>query len=192
MNARTNGKVGAVVAGIIGLAISLGSAAQELPTRGPVPFAVYDQNGDGTISEAEFKAVREQRQAEGRPMRMAPSFASLDANRDGRLSAEEFAAGQRPAGDGMRSGAKPGPTGKVGVNMPAFADFDRNADGKITEQEFNDSRAARMKERAEEGRMMRGMADAHTFAYIDTDHDGAVSPAEFAAHQTAQRTKRPQ
>lgn len=189
MNARDNGRVCAVMAGIVGLSLSLGAAAQDLPARGPVPFAIYDKNGDGTVSETEFNAVRAQREAEDRPMRMAPSFASLDVNRDGQLSTKEFAAGQRPAGSGMHSGTPPRPSGLARGNMPAFSEFDLNSDGTITEQEFNDARALRIKERAEEGRMMRGMADGHAFSDLDTNHDGAVSPEEFAAHQAAQGMK---
>lgn len=189
MKTRSNCRFGAFVAGVVGLSVSLVSAAQDLPARGPAPFSSYDQNGDGAVSEAEFNAVRARRQAEGRPMRSAPSFTSLDANRDGRLSVEEFAAGQRPAGGGMRSGAPSGTSGMARGNMPAFSDFDRDSDGKITAQEFNDARAIRIKERAEEGRMMRGMADGHAFSDLDTNHDGTVSPAEFAEHQAAQRSK---
>lgn len=189
MNTRNCCRVGAFAAGVVGLSLSIGSAAQELPPRGPAPFSAYDQNGDGAVSEAEFNTFRAQRQADGRPMRMAPSFKSLDSNRDGRLSSEEFAAGQRPAGGGQRSGPMPGRAGMPRGDMPAFADFDRDANGMLTEQEFNDARAARIKERAEEGRMMRGMASAKAFGDLDTNRDGSVSPDEFAAHQAAQRQK---
>lgn len=176
---------------------STAATAEGLPAQGPVPFAAYDANGDGAISEAEFNAVRDKRQAEGRPMRMAPSFAAMDTDHDGRLTLQELTAGQRPAAGGMQGGMqggmhggmKPGPGGAAAGNMPTFADFDLNKDGSMTEAEFNEARAARMKERAQQGRMMRGMADGCTFAEIDTNHDGTVSPEEFAAHQAARRQK---
>ena len=189
MNARIHSKIGTFATGIVGLALSLGVMAQEAPARGPLPFSAHDQNGDGSVSEPEFAAVRARQEAKGWPMHRAQSFAALDANRDGRLSTEEFAAGLRPAQSGMRGGAIPAPTGVARGKMPAFAEFDRDADGRMTEQEFNDARTERIKARAEQGRMMRGMADGHTFADLDANHDSTVSPEEFAAHQAAQRTK---
>lgn len=195
LSARVRIHAGAVAAGVVGLSLSAGATAQDVPARGPVPFAVYDQNGDGAVSEAEFDAVRAKRQSEGRPMRRAPSFAELDADHDGKLAPQELAAGPRPGAGGMQGGMKggmqggtrPGPTGAGHGEMPTFADFDLNADGRVTEQEFNDARAERMKQRAQEGRMMRGMADGCAYAEIDTNSDGTVSPEEFAAHQAARR-----
>ena len=85
------------------LSIASTAVAQTPPPNGPMPFASYDKNGDGFISEAEFDAARSQRiqqnAAQGRPMRgiaTAPSFASLDTNHDGKLSPDELLAGQRP------------------------------------------------------------------------------------------------
>ena len=71
--------------------------------------------------------------------------------------------------------------------MPAFHDFDLNKDGKVTEEEFNEARAARIADRAQKGYPMRGLANASSFAEIDTNHDGTLSPAEFAAHQASHR-----
>jgi hypothetical protein len=49
------------------------AATSEVPPRGPVPFDVFDSNGDGYIDEQEFDRVRserlQQRGAEGRMMR---------------------------------------------------------------------------------------------------------------------------
>ncbi len=72
---------------------------------------------------------------------------------------------------------------------PVFADFDLNNDGKISEQEFTEARTARISERAEEGRQMRGLADAVSFAEIDTNNDGSISLAEFSAYQQLHRQK---
>ena len=191
MNTRFLMHAFVVAVGTTGALLSTAVTAADLPARGPVPFATYDANGDGAVSEAEFNAVREKRQTDGRPMLRAPSFAELDANHDGRLSPDELAAGQRAGmGGGMvDSTAGPGPGGGRG-NMPAFADFDLDKNGRMTEAEFDEARAARMKQRAEEGRMMRGMADGCTFAEIDTNHDGSVTPEEFAVHQAAQRQRK--
>jgi Ca2+-binding EF-hand superfamily protein len=166
-------------AAIAVMTLPLQAGAQTASARGPLPFSTYDQNGDGAISAEEFKIIREQRQAGGRPMRNAPSFAELDSNQDGKLSPEEFAARQNsPMGRGR--GAGPGA-------MPTFADFDLNKDGKITETEFTEARTARISQRATEGRQMRGLANAPAFADMDTDHDGTLSPQEFSAAQAQHR-----
>lgn len=76
-------------------------AEEALPSRGPLPFSAYDQNGDGGISEAEFDAVRAQRMQsraeEGRPMKGAagaPAFGDFDSDGDGIISPAELQAGQ--------------------------------------------------------------------------------------------------
>jgi hypothetical protein len=71
--------------------------------------------------------------------------------------------------------------GKQG-HMPAFSDFDLDGDGTIVEQEFNEGHAKRMAERAAEGHELRN-AGKCTFAGIDADSSGAISPGEFKAHQ---------
>ena len=169
-----------LVAAIAGMTLSQHATAQSASARQPLPFSAYDQNSDGTISFEEFKAVREQRQAEGRPMRNAPTFAELDSNHDEKLTANEFATKQNnPKG---RQGAGPGA-------LPAFADFDQNKDGKITEEEFTEARTARISKRATEGYQMRGLSDAPAFADMDINHDGALSPEEFSPAQTQHRQR---
>ena len=163
-----------------------------IPDRGPIPFAAFDTNGDGSISGEEFNAARAKRMqqlaAEGCPMygmSHAPSFADLDIDGDGKLSPEELAAGQERqrqirSAKGMGQGK-----GHGYREMPIFEDFDSNKDGFITEQEFYDARAKRVAERTKEGRQMKGMANAPSFDDIDTDGDGKISPAEFGEHQQA-------
>jgi hypothetical protein len=76
--------------------------AQDIPVRGPVPFAAYDADGNGAISEQEFNVVREQRQAEraaeGRPgfgAVNAPAFSQADTDGDGQLTPAELSAAQQ-------------------------------------------------------------------------------------------------
>lgn len=66
---------------------------------------------------------------------------------------------------------------------PAFSDFDLDGNGVMTEQEFNEGHAKRMSKMAEEGRKMKCADSCPGFAGIDTDKDGGISEAEFAAHQ---------
>ncbi|MBS1159354.1 MAG: hypothetical protein H6R15_1773 [Proteobacteria bacterium] len=182
MKTLTNTHRAWLIAALLGATLALSAHAQPTSVPGPLPFSAYDQNSDGSISAEEFKAIREQRRAEGRPMRNAPSFATLDSNNDGKLSAEEFSA-QANAPMGRRPGGGAGPGG----NMPAFAEYDLNKDGKISEAEFTEARSARISKRAQEGYPMRGLANAPAFADIDSNHDGALSTAEFSSHQMQHR-----
>ena len=86
--------------------------AEELPDRGPVPFHLYDTDGNNLISEDEFYNVRakrmQKRADEGFPMRgaaNAPDFSEFDGNGDGTLTPEELSAGQQ-AQMNKRRGAK--------------------------------------------------------------------------------------
>ncbi|MBU0655639.1 MAG: EF-hand domain-containing protein [Gammaproteobacteria bacterium] len=111
-------------------------------------------------------------------MMAPPAFADFDADGNGCINAEEFAAGwnNRRAGN---------------ANMPAFADFDTDQDGFISEQELGEGRAKRIAERAAEGRQMRNVAKAASFAEIDANDDDKIDPEEFAAHQLQDRQQRP-
>ena len=102
-----------------------------LPARGPIPFASWDADGSGTIEEAEFNALREQRQAMvktsgymGRNMANAPTFAQIDKDDDGRISPEELTAIQQgqwcKLGMGRYYGAGRGMTGKMGRRYQAM------------------------------------------------------------------------
>ncbi len=77
------------------------------------------------------------------------------------------------------------PPGGPGMNRATFADFDRNGDGRISEQEFDATRSERISQRASEGRPMRGLAGAPSFAEIDRDGDGSI------AAPSSQRIGRP-
>lgn len=170
--------------------ISVG--AQTVPQRGPIPFASYDKDGDGLISEQEFNAAHEKRMAQRNAMRRAAAmsmFSEFDTNADGQLTEDELAAGR----SSRMSREGPGQTGgmgrgmKKGRNMPAFSDYDLNQDGKILEDEFNEARANRVRERVQQGYRMRNLDSAPAFADLDTDADGAINVDEFNAHQFQHR-----
>ncbi|MFH0934743.1 MAG: EF-hand domain-containing protein, partial [Pseudomonadota bacterium] len=123
MNTRKTISSLAIVAAIGSAVLATAAHSEQLPTRGPMPFSAYDQNGDGVIGKKEFDTVREKLKAEGRPMRNALTFTDLDQNRDDKITAEEFAAAHtsqaaRPRGPGMGGGMQ--------GNMPEFSDFDLN------------------------------------------------------------------
>ncbi|QTD45860.1 EF-hand domain-containing protein [Ottowia testudinis] len=165
------------------LAAAWAASGAVLAQTGPAPFSTYDRDGNGLISEAEFNAVRAERRAAGQPMRNARGFADLDANRDGQLSPEEFAARPMGRGRGMGQGMGGGGMGGGrGMAMPSFASYDLNGDGRITEAEYEKARVDRISGRLRQGYAMRNLKDVR-FADIDTNRDGVVDAAEFAAHQ---------
>jgi Ca2+-binding EF-hand superfamily protein len=172
--------------------------------RGPIPFANYDLDGNGLISEQEFvdvrKARRQRKAIQGLAMKRAdkaPLFATFDLNLDGQLTPEELSTGQQAQmqnrrGKALSANFKSSNAGmKQGLHMPKFAKFDLNGDGVILEQEFNAARAARIKNRVEQGYSMQniGNVNTNTFADIDTDNDGKISSAEFTEHQIGQRQR---
>jgi len=69
------------------------------------------------------------------------------------------------------------------MNMPTYADFDLNGDGKILEEEFNQAHAARMAERAAEGRPMKNAGGFPGFSGLDANDDGVISEQELSTHQ---------
>lgn len=75
--------------------------------------------------------------------------------------------------------------GKKGMykNQPTFAEYDLNNDGKITPKELEEGRAKRMKQKAEEGRMMRNADKAPPFTDLDSNKDGTISPKEFRSYK---------
>jgi len=184
----------------------ISAQSEEIPVRGPIPFADFDKDGNGLISEEEFNAVRGERMAtraaEGRPMHgaaSAPSFSELDTNGDGQLTQDELAAGQkaqmekrREMGMGMGQGRGMGQGMGMGRNMPAFSECDLDGDGKILEKEFNEARSKRISERVQQGYQMRNLDNAPSFADIDANGDGGISAEEFTAHQSQRRQQRAQ
>lgn len=183
---------------------SLSAISAELPTRGPIPFANYDRDGNGFISAQEFTQVRSERMAakaaQGRAMKKAgnaPSFALFDEDQDGKLTEQELVAGQQAQmqrrqgsrgksanmGQGRRKGAGMGKNS----NMPSFSEFDLNGDGVILEDELYEARAVRITERVKQGYPMRNIANPSSFADIDANADAEVSSDEFAKFQIKHR-----
>jgi len=185
--------------GVAALAIMTGSEiamadgdAPSVPLQGPIPFEVFDLDGNGAISQQEFDQVRarraEAREKAGLPSsRQSRSFTGIDSDGDGEIDPEELQAAHSAAGagPGQGSGMQRGRGG--GGSPPAFSDFDLNGDGAIDEQEFIDARTKRIAERMQEGRMMRGLTTPHTFTDMDTDADGSLTPEEFAAETQRHR-----
>lgn len=195
-------KVPLVLVSILG-AVSASVFSAEMPLRGPIPFAIYDSDNNGVISEQEFTKVRNERiaakSAQGRPMKRAgnaPSFASFDKDKDGQLTQQELTAGQqsqmqnRRGNKGMSFNKGKGQgKGMMGINsnMPSFSDFDMNSDGVILKDEFYEARAKRIEKRVEQGYPMRNIANPPTFEDIDTNGDGKISSEEFTQHQVTHR-----
>jgi Ca2+-binding EF-hand superfamily protein len=165
-----------------------------------MPFDAFDTNGDGLITQEEFMQAHAQRQAireeqgGSAPGQPAPQkFIDFDTDGNGVLNQAELAAGQMANQQGRPGMKNPGwPSGQGrglgrGRNMPSFADFDVNQDGIMTEDEFIEGRGKRISERAQQGYLMRGLQYARPFSEIDTDGDGQVNPAEFAAAQAQHR-----
>jgi Ca2+-binding EF-hand superfamily protein len=75
-------------------------------------------------------------------------------------------------------------SGAWAIDQPRFSEFDLNSDGKITKSELEEARAKRLKQRADEGKMLKNAGEAHSFETIDTDKDGSISEKEFMFHKT--------
>lgn len=188
---------------VAGACLPMIAQSEELPVRGPISFAAYDQDNSGFITEEEFNTTRVKRMeanaAQGRPMRgaaSAPDFSAFDLDADGKLTPDELAAGQQAQmdqrremgmGQGRGMGNGKGQGMRMGMNMPAFSDYDLDGDGKLLEDEFNTARNQRIDERAKQGYQMKNMENAPQFSDIDADSNGEISAEEFAAHQSQRR-----
>jgi Ca2+-binding EF-hand superfamily protein len=164
--AKTTFEIILVVTVVIAFAAApLLARAADQPPRGPVPFAEFDADNSGFVSEEEFNATRAAHlaamAAAGRPMKgaaTAPSFADLDSDEDGQLSEEELTAGQKAHMRAMHG------HGKHGKGM-------HKRHGKMHHAKAQKAQPKTMK-----------MA---TFEDIDTDGDGSISREEFAAHHAS-------
>ena len=73
-------------------------------------------------------------------------------------------------------------SGGWAVQQPTFSEFDLNNDGKITKSELDEARTQRIKQRADEGRMLRNAGERHSFQQIDINKNGSISKEEFILH----------
>jgi Ca2+-binding EF-hand superfamily protein len=168
-------------------------AQSQLTSTGPIPFALFDTDKNGFISQQEFVSTHTKRRAKqvqtGYPMGRVEKrfFRDFDSNGDGQLSEKELLAGQH-RNRIMRGGGQGGTgMGMGGHNMPKFSEFDENGDGVLMKEEFQQARAKRISERARQGYMMRNLANAPSFETIDSNSNGEISPDEFYAAQMAHR-----
>jgi Ca2+-binding EF-hand superfamily protein len=88
----------------------------------PRDFLSLDTDGDGLITQDEFRKYRVKR------------FRGLDKNKDGWVTVEEFApprysTAQRPAG-GTQAAPRPA------LRDPMFVSLDQNSDDRLSEDEF--------------------------------------------------------
>jgi Ca2+-binding EF-hand superfamily protein len=161
--AKTTFEIILVVTVVIAFAAApLLARAEDAPRRGPVPFAEFDADQDGFVSEEEFDTTRAAHQAAmaeaGRPMggaATAPAFSDLDSDKDGRLSQEELTAGHKAHMKTMRS---------------------EHRHGKRMHKHHGNKHQAKKKAAQLEKMEMVSFED------IDTDGDGSISREEFAAH----------
>lgn len=143
-------------------------------------FADSDTNGDGELSQAEMKAMHEQRKerreerrgarAEGREDRMAEHFARMDTDKSGGLSAEELKAGHEARGErrGGEGKGRRGMRGHRGGGMHMLRMADTNNDRTITRAEFD-------------------AAIADQFAKTDANGDGQITADEKETRMKAMR-----
>jgi hypothetical protein len=144
----------------------------------PPKFNDFDQNGDGSLSADEFAQGQFNRMQQRRQQMWGPGQGGNVPRRP---------AMSRGMGQGMGPGMGQGMGPGRGRNMPSFSEFDLNADGVLQPQEFEQARAQRIRERAEQGYLMRNLQNAPPFGSIDVNGDGLVTPAEFASAQAAHR-----
>ncbi len=135
------------------LPVQVSAQAGPGTNRGPIPFEIFDADGDGAVSEEEFNQALADRMAanaaEGRAMKNAanmPQFEVIDTDQNGTLSETEilvFQAQQRSA----MQGQGPGQGMNRGMAMPSFSDLDTDGDGCINAEEFQAHQQAMHPER---------------------------------------------
>ncbi len=163
--------------------------AVTLPEKGPIPFTVYDQNGNGFISQQEFKSTHSKRRAQRMTSgnsehkgHTPPSFTYFDLNNDGKLTRTELHSGQREKMQKHQAKMKQ-QNRKMPPNKPNFSDFDLNDDGYILESEFYEARSKRRIEKARQGyNLQHNLKKAPTFSKLDLNNDKKLTSDEFSKH----------
>jgi Ca2+-binding EF-hand superfamily protein len=72
----------------------------------------------------------------------------------------------------------------------SFSVMDADNNGSVSEQEFNTAKAERIAAKSAEGRKMRGLANAPTFADFDTNNDKKLTADEVQKMQQSHRHHR--
>ncbi|MFB0979295.1 MAG: EF-hand domain-containing protein [Alteromonadaceae bacterium] len=171
--------------------IPISTYSWEIANRRPIPFFLYDKDGDNLISKKEFSETRSERWPKKETSMLneinTSSFIVFDKNNDGQLTQRELASGQQIQKNkrfNLLVGQDRGMNQEMRMrkNKPLFSEFDLNNDGKIIEQEFSEAHNKRMTKRSRQGYPMKNRENAPLFTDIDVNNDGTISPEEFLAH----------
>ena len=125
----------------------------------------FDTDGDGSLSDDERAAMRDEMRAE-RDARRAERMAQFDSNGDGQLDENERAAMKAERVQGM-------------VDR-----LDQDGDGKLTQAELDAARAGRAG-----GRGGRGPGRGIDFATADSNGDGVLDADELGAAMPERRRR---
>ena len=181
----------------IGGCCAMAALAVEPPPVGPIPFNVYDQDKNGSVSEAEFASVQAKRLSRQTNTQKEKTleFSDLDLNKDGQLSRTELTVGSEQRRSETRRSAPTVSRGIVGARVlepPTFEEFDANKDGKIQELELYQGRAKRISANPYAGYSVQNTRAVASFADIDTNGDGGISKKEFSQYQSKSKQQKMQ
>jgi len=151
MNHSTNILAIGIAITAMSAVLSTSAQAQDGVVGGPLPFVSYDQDGSGSVTEQEFDRVHTQQ-----------------------------------IRDRAAAGAPMGGT----ANTTTFATFNRNGDGQITSAEFvtvqppptsggPGTMGSGVQMGLSDGRGAGMEGTLPSFADLDENHDGSISPSEF-------------
>ena len=172
-------------------------------------FAAADLNKDGRISHDELMQVRpgmrsgmmgQKGQRMSKQMRGQSSFTAMDANKDGYLTQAEMDAFKQAR---MKERADAGgQLRNFGKNSQSdlLQKYDADKDGRISQAEFDKFRYDRMQQRSgikgdkgqRGGKMGQMRGTPATFADLDLNKDGKITPAEARQAQQQRMNARMQ